>query len=97
MLFRGGAFGQKQSGAQTSGPVKAVKADARTAKPVVTGITAQVDKTSLDNGGVDHGHRAGPARQTGLHRGLGRQDRAFLALRRRPRQGDRRSGRTSCT
>ena len=52
MLYQGGAFGEKQSAAKTSSPVKAAKADTKKANPLVTSITAQIDKTSLNNGGV---------------------------------------------
>lgn len=52
MLQQGGAFAEKQSATRTSNPVKAATADASKAKPPVGTVTAEIDKASLDNGGV---------------------------------------------
>lgn len=52
MLYQGGAFGEKQTATKTASPAKTAKAQTTMAEPLVTGLTAQIDKTSLDNGGV---------------------------------------------
>lgn len=52
MLYQGGAFGEKQTATTTASPAKTAKAQTKMAAPLVTGLTAQIDKAALDNGGV---------------------------------------------
>lgn len=52
MLYQGGAFGEKPAASTASAPATTAKAGSSKPGPVATGITAQVDKTALDNGGV---------------------------------------------
>lgn len=52
MLYQVGAFGEKPAASRASAPATIAKAGSSKPDPVATGITAQVDKTALDNGGV---------------------------------------------